>query len=121
MSDSNGLIIKDNNEDLCSICLESVDYDLKIITHYKHYLHQKCLQIYVTKCKKKMPLICPVCNNEEYTIDEKYIFLNSYCINYYLGNNNYFFELKIFIYCLVIFGVLLYLDISLQKNHIILI
>ena len=72
-----------------------------------------------------MPLICPVCNDEQYTIDEKYIFPNgysiNYSINYYLGNNNYFFELKIFIYCLVVFGVLLYLDINLQKNHTILI
>lgn len=56
MSDINGLIIKNNNEDLCSICLESVDYDLKIITHYKHYLHEKCLQIYVIKSKKNCHL-----------------------------------------------------------------
>jgi len=117
MSDPNSLIIKNNNEDLCSICLESVDYDLKIITHYKHYLHEKCLQIYVIKSKKKLPLICPVCNDEKYTIDERYIFPNSYLINYYLRNNNYFFELKIIIYCLAVFGVLLYLDITIQMKE----
>ena len=84
-------IITDHNSDInkevCSICLEPFnDDDSSYFKHHNHYFHIECIQKYVKISKKSMPLICPVCNNKEYTISKEVIFPDG--IRYDSSNSN---------------------------------
>jgi hypothetical protein len=130
MSESDNCIIdiititdsdSDSNKEVCSICLESFNDESSYIKHDKHYFHRICIQDYVKISKKNMPLICPVCNNEEYTISKEVIFPDG-IINDSSNSNCTYCDLYLaifkIIYSLGIFGGLLYLGIILDRKNI---
>ena len=82
-------IISDSNIEVCSICLEPFNDESSYIEHDKHYFHIICIQNYVKISKKSMPLICPVCNNEESTISKEIIFPDGIIDDNINNNCNY--------------------------------
>ena len=119
IKEDNYVIIINNEEDECVVCLDC-DINDEIINHCNNKFHRKCLQNWVIICKKEFPLICPICSSENCNIPEKLIFPNGYSNNNNdnNNNNNCFSEIKkivIIIYSLGVFISLIYLGTIIGK------
>lgn len=56
-----------NIKEDCSICLESMEYNLTKTKCCKQYIHNKCLVNYILyKYKNREEIICPLCRSNTY-------------------------------------------------------